>query len=41
MIEEFAEGIHPQGIVEQLREGGDFGAGARPMQPETPHRHPR
>ncbi len=39
MIEEFAEGIHAQGIDERLREGGDLAAGARPMQPEVPRRH--
>lgn len=31
LIEEIAEGIHPQGIDERLREGGDLAAGARPM----------
>ena len=31
LVEEIAEGIHPQGVDERLREGGDFGAGARPM----------
>lgn len=40
MIEEFAEGIHPLGILEGLREGEDFGVGARPVQPEVPRRHP-
>lgn len=38
MIEEFAEGIHPQGVVESLREGGDFGHGAVPMQSDVPRR---
>jgi protease I len=40
MIEEFAEGIHPQGVVESLREGGDFGVGAGSLQPEHPRRRP-
>lgn len=40
MIEEFAEGIHPEGIDERLREGGEFASGAVPMQPEVPHHQP-
>ncbi len=31
LIEEIGEGIHPQGIDERLREGGDLSTGARPM----------
>lgn len=31
LIEEIAEGIHPEGVDERLREGGDLAAGARPM----------
>jgi len=40
MIEEFVEGVHPQGILEGLREGEDLGADAHPVQPEAPRRHP-
>lgn len=36
MIEEFAEGIHPQGVEERFREGGDVLGGSPPLLPDAP-----
>lgn len=40
MIEEFAEGIHPQGIDERFREGGDLLGGSPPLLPDNPRQEP-